>query len=175
MSFGLVPGGVSIVGIATLECFIGLCFLAGKWMRLAVWLLALELIGILSPIVLLPGRLFSGPHHAPTLEGQYVIKDVVLAAAAMVIAAGSFRGGRLIRDDHVADPMSKDAASDAFTPERKLEIVLSGIGTGVSVEDVCRERGISQSLYYEWRDTMLRGATDALAPERLGAEASVAR
>jgi uncharacterized membrane protein YkgB len=34
----------------------------------------------------LPERLFSGPYHAPTLEGQYVIKDIILLAAVMVIA-----------------------------------------------------------------------------------------
>lgn len=99
LTFGLVPGGVSIVAVATLECFIGASLIAGRFMRLALWLLALEFVGILSPLVLLPGRLFSGPHHAPTLEGQYVLKDVILVGAAMVIAAATFRGGRLIRSD----------------------------------------------------------------------------
>jgi hypothetical protein len=37
-------------------------------MRLAVWLLAIKFIGIVAPLVLLTGRLFSGPHDAPTLE-----------------------------------------------------------------------------------------------------------
>ncbi|PZS09262.1 MAG: DoxX family protein [Solirubrobacterales bacterium] len=96
---GLVPGGVAIVAIATLECFIGICVLAGRWMRLAVWLLAFEFVGILAPLVLLPGRLFSGPHHAPTLEGQYVLKDIILVGAALVIAAGTFRGGHMVRDE----------------------------------------------------------------------------
>lgn len=68
-------------------------------MRLAIWLLALEFVGILSPLVLLPGRLFARPHGAPTLEGQYVLKDIILVAAGMVVAAGTFRGGRLIRND----------------------------------------------------------------------------
>ena len=82
-----------------LECFIGLCFLAGRWMRLAIWLLAVQFVGILSPLVLLSGDLFGGPGNAPTLAGQYVIKDIVLVAAGMVIAAGTFRGGRLVRDE----------------------------------------------------------------------------
>jgi putative oxidoreductase len=99
LTFGLVPGGVGLVAIATLECFIGISLLANRWMRLAVWLLAVQLVGILAPIVLLTGRLFSGPHHAPTLEGQYVLKDIILVAAGMVIAAGTFRGGRLVRDE----------------------------------------------------------------------------
>lgn len=96
---GLVPARAGLIAVATLECFIGVCLLAGKWMRLAIWLLAVEFVGILAPIVLLPGRLFSGPHHAPTLEGQYVLKDPILVAAGMVLAAATFRGGRLVRDE----------------------------------------------------------------------------
>jgi putative oxidoreductase len=99
LTFGLVPWQAGLVGIATLECFIGVCLLPNRWMRLAVWLLAVEFIGILAPLVLLPGRLFSGPHDAPTLEGQYVLKDIILVAAGMAIAAGTFRGGRLVRDE----------------------------------------------------------------------------
>lgn len=99
LTFGLVPGAVGLVALAILECFIGICLLADRWMRLAVWLLAAQLVGVLAPLVLLTGRLFSGPHHAPTLEGQYVLKDVILVAAGMVIAAGAFRGGRLVRDE----------------------------------------------------------------------------
>jgi len=99
LTFGLIPDDVSIVGIAMLECFIGICLISGRWMRVAIWLLAIEFVGILSPIVLLPSRLFAGPHGAPTLEGQYVLKDVILVGAGMVIAAATFRGGRLVRAD----------------------------------------------------------------------------
>ena len=99
LTLGLVPGSVALLAVATLECFIGLCFLAGRWMRLAIWLLAVQFVGILSPLVLLSGDLFGGPGNAPTLAGQYVIKDIVLVAAGMVIAAGTFRGGRLVRDE----------------------------------------------------------------------------
>jgi uncharacterized membrane protein YkgB len=98
LTFGLVPWRVGIVAIATLECFIGICLLANRWMRVAVWVLAGELVGVLAPLVLLTGRLFSGPYDAPTLEGQYVLKDVILVAAGMAIAAGTFRGGHLVRD-----------------------------------------------------------------------------
>ncbi|MGH3865023.1 MAG: hypothetical protein ACRDQ4_02605 [Pseudonocardiaceae bacterium] len=103
LSFGLVPAvvpnSVAIVLIATLECTIGLLLLAGRWLRLAIVLLAVQLAGILSPAVLLAGRVFAGPHHMPTLEGQYVLKDVILLAAAMVIAT-TVRGGRIADGGH---------------------------------------------------------------------------
>jgi uncharacterized membrane protein YphA (DoxX/SURF4 family) len=99
LTFGLVPalvpGVVAMAAVATLECVIGLLLILGRWMRLAVALMAVHLTGILSPVVLLPSRMFAGPDHMPTLEGQYVLKDVVLLTAGMVIAAAA-GGGDLV-------------------------------------------------------------------------------
>lgn len=97
LTLGLVPGPVALVGVAALECAIGLCLISGRGLRAAVYLLSVQLIGILSPVVLLAARLFDGPHGAPTLEGQYVLKDVILVGAALVIAA-TVGGARLTRD-----------------------------------------------------------------------------
>lgn len=94
LTFGLVPGAVALVGVAILETVIGLCLLVGRGMRLAVYLLVVQLGGILSPIVLMPGRLFSGSGIAPTLEGQYVLKDIIIVGAALVLAA-AIGGARL--------------------------------------------------------------------------------
>lgn len=77
------------------KCAIGLCFITGKGLRVGVWLLGVQMLGALSPLLLFPGEMFSGPYHAPSLEGQYVIKDVVLIAAGLVIAA-TVQGGRLV-------------------------------------------------------------------------------
>ena len=87
LSFDFVPGGIAIVLIASLECIIGLLLISGRGLRIAVYLLAGQLIGILAPLVLFTGRLFDGPHHAPTLEGQYVVKDFILVAAGFVVAS----------------------------------------------------------------------------------------
>jgi putative oxidoreductase len=107
---GLIPGDVAIKIIATLECFIGICLLANRWMRLAVWLLAAEFVGILAPIVLLPARLFTGPHDAPNLLGQYCLKDIILVTAGLVIVAGTFRGGQLVRTDPAPGARRQDPA-----------------------------------------------------------------
>ncbi len=157
---GLVPGGVALVMIATLECVIGICLLANRGMRLAIWLLAIEFVGILSPLFLLPARLFAGPHHAPTLEGQYVLKDIILVAAALVIAAGSFRGGRMVRGDlapsAVLDPEAQiDAAA-------KARLVLDSVSDEGLVKATCERNQISEADFYAWRETALAGATEAL-------------
>ena len=87
LSFGLVPGHVAIVVVATLETIIGLLLIAGRFLRVAIYLLAGQLVGVLAPLVLFTGRLFAGPHDAPTLEGQYVIKDLIVVAAGLVVAS----------------------------------------------------------------------------------------
>lgn len=161
LSFGLVPGGVAIIAIATLECFIGISFLLNRWIRVASWLLVFQLVGILSPLVLLPGRLFDGPGGAPTLEGQYVIKDIVLVGAAMVIAAGSFRQGRMIREEPSNLVHGATDAAD-FSSARKLEIVIGGAAPGVNVAEYCLFHGVSQSDFYRWRDAALAGGAEAL-------------
>jgi putative oxidoreductase len=136
LTFGLVPGEVGLVAIATLECFIGISLLANRWMRLAVWLLAVQLVGVLAPIVLLTGRLFSGPHHAPTLEGQYVLKDIILVAAGLVIAAGTFRGGRLVRDEPqpargaTSRPETPDAGRQRAWPSATATVTVTHRGSG---------------------------------------------
>ncbi len=95
LSFGLVTGTAAMTTIAALECVIGLCFLTGRFLRIGVWLLAAQMLGAMSPLVLFPGELFAGPGHAPTLVAQYIIKDVVLIGAGLVIAA-TWTGGHLV-------------------------------------------------------------------------------
>jgi len=87
LSLELLPGHIAIVIVASLECIIGLLLIAGRGLRVAIYLLAGQLIGILAPLVLFTGRLFDGPHNAPTLEGQYVIKDLILVASGLVVAS----------------------------------------------------------------------------------------
>lgn len=91
MTFGLVPDMVTMAATATLECFIGLSLIIRRGLRATIYLLIFWVIGILTPLVLLPERLFSGPNHAPTLEGQYVLKDIILFTASLVIATTLYR------------------------------------------------------------------------------------
>jgi uncharacterized membrane protein YphA (DoxX/SURF4 family) len=87
LSFDLLPGHIAIVLIASLECIIGVLLIAGRFLRIAIYLLAGQFVGVLAPLVLFTGRLFDGPHNAPTLEGQYVIKDIVVVASGFVVAS----------------------------------------------------------------------------------------
>jgi putative oxidoreductase len=92
LTFGLLSGETALVVTAVAECFIGLTLVTGKLVKAGLVVLAGSLVGIMSPLVLFYGDLFPG---APTLEAQYVFKDIVLAAAGLVIAARTL-GARLV-------------------------------------------------------------------------------
>ena len=94
LTFGVIPAAVSLVLLATLECAIGLGLISGRLMRLTLLLLAFQMVGAASPLLLFPGEMFNAFPYAPTLEGQYIIKNVVLVSAGLVLGA-TVRGGGL--------------------------------------------------------------------------------
>lgn len=97
LSLGMLTPGAAMVAIAALECAIGLCFVTGRFLRVAVWLMGAQMMGAMSPLALYPGELFSGPSHAPTLAAQYIVKDIILVAAGLVIAA-TWTGARIVAE-----------------------------------------------------------------------------
>jgi uncharacterized membrane protein YkgB len=114
MTLGLAPGTAAIVVTATLECVIGLSLIIRRGLRVTIYLLLLWVMGILSPVMLLPQRLFSGPNHAPTLEGQYVLKDLILFTASLVIATTLYRTtnaaeGQSTRNESKEDYKGRDS------------------------------------------------------------------
>ena len=93
LTFGLVGGTTAVVATAVLETMIGLSLLTGRLLGPAMVAMAGWLVGILMPVVLFPAEMFPG--GLPTLAAQYVLKDVVLVAAATVVTAGVL-GARLV-------------------------------------------------------------------------------
>lgn len=77
LSLGIVSGRGAVLLTAVAECFIGVTLITGKLLRVGLLVLAASLVGIMSPLVLFWGDMFPG---TPTLEAQYVFKDIVLAA-----------------------------------------------------------------------------------------------
>jgi len=118
LTFGLVPGAVSLVLLATLECAIGLGLISGKFMRPTLLLLAFQMVGAASPLLLFPGEVFTAFPYAPTLEGQYIIKNIVLVSAGLVIGA-TVRGGGLIANPQgieATEHREKDEPAKILTP-----------------------------------------------------------
>jgi len=97
LSFGIVPANVSVPLLAGWECLIGVGLLFGIFMRATLLLLAVQMAGTLTPLVLFPSEVFTHIPYAPTLEGQYIIKNAVLISAAIVLGA-TVRGGGLVAE-----------------------------------------------------------------------------
>ncbi len=73
-----------IFAFGLLEMIIGILFLIPRFERLGLFVLALHLITTMMPLILLPEIAWTG-FLAPTLEGQYIIKNVLIIAVAMGI------------------------------------------------------------------------------------------
>lgn len=72
--------------LAVYECLIGILFLFPKFTRVVIPLLFAHLIIVCSPLFLVPDLAWVRP-FVPTLEGQYIIKNVAIIALAIGIAA----------------------------------------------------------------------------------------
>ena len=46
-----------------------------------------------------------------------------------------------------------------WTPQEKLNIVLQGLRGTVKISELCNEHGITQAMYYEWKNLLLSQAT----------------
>lgn len=97
LTLGLVPPEVSLPVLAAWECVIGLGLLVGIRLREVLLLLFVQMAGTLTPVFLFPEEVFTRIPYAPTLEGQYIIKNVVLIAAGIVVGA-TVRGGRVVAE-----------------------------------------------------------------------------
>ncbi|HEU5217128.1 MAG TPA: hypothetical protein VFU23_00615 [Gemmatimonadales bacterium] len=94
LSGGRVSQSVSLPILATWECLIGLGLISGKFLRATLALLFVQMLGTLTPLVLFPHEVFVRIPFLPTLEGQYIIKNLVLISAGVVVGA-TVRGGHL--------------------------------------------------------------------------------
>lgn len=101
LTFGLIPARVSIPLLAGWECLIGIGLMFGVFMRATLLLLFLQMLGTITPVFLFPQEVFTRIPWAPTLEGQYIIKNIVLVSAGLVIGA-TVRGGAVIADPVIA-------------------------------------------------------------------------
>lgn len=85
MPFFDTESWVKIIG--TWEVVIGICFLFKKTLRIAIALLAMQMVGTFMPLVILPEITFQKGMipYAPTIEGQYIIKNLLIISAALTI------------------------------------------------------------------------------------------
>lgn len=69
------------------EVLIGLCLLYKPLIRVGIFLMIPQMIGTFLPLIILPDVVFLQFPFVLTLEGQYIIKNIVLISAGLVIGS----------------------------------------------------------------------------------------
>lgn len=97
LTFGLIQPSASIIILAAWETMIGLGLLCNKFLRETLFLLFLQMLGTITPLFFFPAETFKMFPFVPTLEGQYIIKNLILISAGLAIGA-TVRGGKIISE-----------------------------------------------------------------------------
>ena len=80
------PFSYFIIFFGLFEMLIGFTFTIPRLERLAIFLLIIHMITTFMPLILLP-QITWQKFLVPTLEGQYIIKNLVIISLAFVIGA----------------------------------------------------------------------------------------
>lgn len=107
LTFGMMPATLSVPALATLECLIGLGLLFNVFLRATLFLLFFQMLGTVTPVFLFPHEVFTQIPYAPTMEGQYIIKNLVLIGAGLVIGA-TVRGPDKIAHPEVIEEVEEE-------------------------------------------------------------------
>ncbi len=77
---------VFLIAFGVFECLIGILFLIRGLERVVIPLLFIHMVTTFGPLVMLPSETWQ-QFLVPTLEGQYIIKNLVVIACAIGIAS----------------------------------------------------------------------------------------
>ncbi len=87
LTFGIFSEKIILYGLATWEVLIGMGLLLNKFMRETLLLLYLQMIGTFTPLFLFTSEAFHVFPISFTLEGQYIVKNIVVVSAGIVLGA----------------------------------------------------------------------------------------
>jgi uncharacterized membrane protein YphA (DoxX/SURF4 family) len=85
-TLAFMPFHIFYVGFAWFEVLIGVLFIIPKATRFVIPLLLIHMITTFLPFVFLPSEILSS-FMVPTMEGQYIIKNLIIIALAIGVAA----------------------------------------------------------------------------------------
>ncbi len=87
LTFNLLPDKVIIYGLAVWEVLIGIGLIINRFMRATLLLLFLQMLGTFTPLFLFPQEVFYIFPVSLTIEGQYIVKNIILISGAIVLGA----------------------------------------------------------------------------------------
>lgn len=91
LTFDFIPGNVNIVLLAIWEVALGLLLIAGVWMRTALIFLFVHMACTFTPMLFFPDVSFKYAPYGFTLVGQYIMKNIIIICAALVLWPGRKR------------------------------------------------------------------------------------
>ncbi len=87
ITFGLIPNHVSIILLAVWETLLGVVLIIGVWNRAVFYVLLLHMACTFVPLFFFEDVSFTNSPYAFTLVGQYIMKNLIIICAAVVLNA----------------------------------------------------------------------------------------
>lgn len=94
ITFNLLSPKFIIYTLALWEVVIGVGLVFNLYLRFTLLLLFLQMLGTFTPLFFFPEETFEVFPYALTMEGQYIIKNIIIVSSAFVLWA-TVRGGKL--------------------------------------------------------------------------------
>lgn len=91
LSFGIFDAQMALFLLAIMECTIGICFLFNLFPKWLFLVFMFHQISTFTPLFLYPELCFKFAPFAPTMEGQYILKNLVFVAAGWTILLPSMK------------------------------------------------------------------------------------
>jgi len=85
ITFGLINDHTNLMLLATWECLIGILLIIGKFIKPVLVFMLLHMICTFTPFIFFPEETFRYMPYGLTLTGQYIIKNIVFIAVAIVL------------------------------------------------------------------------------------------
>jgi len=94
LSLGALSPASAVPILATWETLMGVFLVLGVLPRFTTMILLAHLSGTITPLFIFPHDVFTHVPYAPTMEGQYIIKNLVLISAALMVGAAMAQRSR---------------------------------------------------------------------------------
>jgi uncharacterized membrane protein YkgB len=85
ITFGLIDDHTNLMLLATWECLIGIMLIVGKFIKPTLGFMLLHMLCTFTPFIFFPQETFRYMPYGLTLTGQYIIKNIVFIAVAIVL------------------------------------------------------------------------------------------
>ena len=86
LTFGVFSDSTIIYSLAFTEVVVGLSLLFDVYVKQVLYILYFQIVGTFAPFVIYPEVTFTTPPFFLSLEGQYIVKNLVILAAGLVIS-----------------------------------------------------------------------------------------